>query len=184
MLIKTFLDLIKLPRLLDFLCAMKIKNQMKGLLLIVLWLCIPLVQTFGSNNLNSAISVVLVSPNAGNNVYEGCGDPYILIDVNDLNTGQDYTFSVSLTGTAQIDLDYDIEDELLLFNTINSNNGQFIIPLNIVDDGIPEFPETILVLVQPFCTGCPPSELIIHVHDPLDALTVQTEDTCQIMFGF
>ena len=159
---------------------MKIKNQMKGLLLTVLWLCIPLVQTFGFDNLNSSISVVLISPNAGNNVYEGCGDPYILIDVNDLNPGQDYTFSVALTGTAQIDLDYDIEDELLLFNTINSNNGQFIIPLNIVDDGIPEFPETILVFVQPFCTGCPPSELLIHVHDPLDALAVQTEDTIWI----
>jgi gliding motility-associated-like protein len=159
---------------------MKIKNQVKKLQAIFLLIFLPLTFVYGNNIDQIEMSLVLVSPNTGNHVYEGCGDPYLIINRNGLNMGQELNFSIVLTGTAQQELDFAMEVEELFFITFSPDEDQLIIPLNIVNDGISEPLESIIISLQPFCSGCQSTELVIYINDPLEALAVEPMDTIWI----
>ena len=156
---------------------MKIKNQKKSLQLLALLLFLPICYAIGNSN---SMSIDVITPNSNNNVFEGCGSPYILIQRNGLSIGHDINFSITLSGSAQQDFDYEIEVEELMFNTIDASDNKILIPLNIISDGLAEPIETILVSVQPFCSGCQSSELTISVNDPLDLLAIEPVDTIYI----
>jgi gliding motility-associated-like protein len=156
---------------------MKIKNQKKSLQLLALLLFLPICYAIGNSN---SMSIDVITPNSNNNVFEGCGSPYILIQRNGLSIGHDINFSITLSGSAQQDFDYEIEVEELMFNTIDASDNKILIPLNIISDGLSEPVETILVSVQPFCSGCQSSELTISVNDPLDLLAIEPVDTIYI----
>ena len=85
-----------------------------------------------------------------------------------------------MSGSAQQDFDYEIEVEELMFNTMDASDNKILIPLNIINDGLSEPIESILVSVQPFCSGCQSSDLTISVNDPLDSLAIESIDTIYI----
>ncbi len=128
----------------------------------------------------SQLSVYLESPNSGNTVHEGCGDPFIVVHRNNFPDNVSVGFNIFFAGTAAQEVDYVVEEALWVDVTLDPGVEQIHIPLNVIADGIIEGIETLEILVSPQCVGCISTSLTIFIQDPLDGLIVEPVDTIAI----
>lgn len=108
-------------------------------------------------------------------LYEGCNDGFIRfnrIAASDLSMPGQVEFTISPLSTAQEGIDY---TGLVSPIIIPAGDTSVNVPINIINDGIVEGPESIILQISNTCR-CESSEVVILIDD-LDPLMVSLSDT-------
>ena len=122
-------------------------------------------KSFGSPNIIVKAKPSFYTLNSNGNLYEGCGNVELAFTrFNDISAMQ--KINIKFSGTAQNGIDYSFLPDSVVFN---SGQSTAILSVNVLDDGIIEGKETIIIGVQPDTAACvtlDTSTTVLEILDP------------------
>jgi gliding motility-associated-like protein len=122
-------------------------------------------KSFGSPNIKVEAKPAFYTLNSNGNLYEGCGIVELAFTrYNNISAAQ--KINIKFSGTAQNGIDYSFLPDSVVFNPGQSTA---ILSVNVLNDGIIEGKETLIVGVQPDTAACvirDSSTTVLEILDP------------------